>query len=64
MAKRAAAKTRLTRKDYEARLPRLREQLVQLQVQLKQLPCPVLLVIAGVEGSGKGEVVNALNSWL
>lgn len=64
MAKRAAAKTRLTRKDYEARLPRLREQLVQLQVQLKHLPCPVLLVIAGVEGSGKGEVINTLNSWL
>lgn len=64
MAKRAAEKTRLTRKDYEARVPRLREQLVQLQVRLKELPCPVLLVIAGVEGSGKGEVINTLHSWL
>lgn len=64
MAKRTAAPTKLSRKDYEARVPRLREQLVQLQVQLKQLPCPVLLVIGGVEASGKGDVVNTIHSWL
>lgn len=64
MAKPAAETTKISRKDYAARLPRLREQLVQLQVQLKHTPCPVLLVIAGVEASGKGDVVNTLHSWL
>ncbi|HXA15168.1 MAG TPA: hypothetical protein VNW23_08595, partial [Opitutaceae bacterium] len=53
-----------TKKDYEARVPRLREQLVQLQVQLKTAPFPVLLVIAGVEGAGRGDLINTLNGWL
>ena len=45
-------------------MPRLREQLVQLQVQLKTAPFPVLLVIAGVEGAGRGDLINTLNGWL
>lgn len=64
MAKRAAERTKVSRKDYAARIPRLREQLVQLQVALKRMPCPIVLVIAGVEASGKGDVVNILNGWL
>lgn len=64
MAKRAAERTKVSRKDYEARIPRLREQLVQLQVALQRTPCPVLLVVAGVEASGKGDVVNTLSGWL
>ncbi|HTB81059.1 MAG TPA: polyphosphate:AMP phosphotransferase [Opitutaceae bacterium] len=61
---RKIATPRLTKKDYEARLPRLREQLVQLQVTLKDAPFPVLLVIAGVEGAGRGDLINTLNGWL
>lgn len=64
MAKRAAERTKVSRKDYEARIPRLREQLVQLQVALQRTPCPVLLVVAGVDASGKGDVVNTLCGWL
>jgi len=64
MAKRAAEKSRQSRKNRSARTRRLRAQLVQLQVELKQLPCPVILVIAGVEASGKGDVVNTLHGWL
>lgn len=62
--KRAAERTKVSRKDYEARIPRLREQLVQLQVALQRTPCPVLLVVAGVDASGKGDVVNTLCGWL
>ncbi len=64
MAKRAVEISKLSRKDYEARVPRLREQLVQLQVKLQQLPCPVLLVVGGVDASGKGDAVNTLHGWL
>ncbi len=64
MAKRAAERTKVSRKDYEARIPRLREQLVQLQVALQETPCPILLVVAGVGASGKGDVVNTLCGWL
>ncbi|HKB92090.1 MAG TPA: polyphosphate:AMP phosphotransferase [Opitutaceae bacterium] len=54
----------ITKKDYEALVPRLRERLIQMQVELKSAPFPVLLVIAGLDGAGKGEVVNTLNAWL
>lgn len=64
MAKSGEKRSKLSKKDYDARVPLLREQLIQLQVELKSAPFPVLLVIAGVEGSGKGEVINILNGWL
>lgn len=55
---------RMPKRIYEARVPALREALIQLQVSLKAAPFPVLLVIAGDNASGKGEVVNTLNGWL
>ena len=55
---------RLTRKEYEARVPKLREDLVQLQVQLKESPFKILLIIAGFEGAGRGDVINTLSGWL
>jgi|UniRef100_UPI00404A0BBF AMP-polyphosphate phosphotransferase len=64
MAKSTAKKTKLSKKEYESRVPRLREQLIELQVQLKSANFPVLLVIAGVEATGKGEVINTLNGWM
>jgi polyphosphate:AMP phosphotransferase len=54
----------MSRKEYEACVPELRTALVQMQVDLKSAPFSVLLVIAGEEASGKGEVVNILNAWL
>jgi polyphosphate:AMP phosphotransferase len=35
-----------------------------VQVALQAAPFPVLLVIAGDEASGKGDLVNILNGWL
>src|SRR3954466_14813625 len=55
---------RMPKRDYEARVPVLREALIQLQVALQPAPFSVLLVIAGESASGKGEVVNILNGWL
>ena len=63
MAK-ATGATRLPKKDYEARVPALRRALVQMQLALQHAPFPVLLVVAGDEASGKGDVVNLLNAWL
>ena len=54
----------VSKKIYEARLPRLREELVQLQVQLKESGFSVVLVLAGVEGAGRGDVINTLSGWL
>lgn len=56
--------SRLSKKEYEARLPEVRAALVRMQLELKSARFPVVLVIAGVEASGKGDVVNILNGWL
>lgn len=55
---------RMPKREYEARVPALREALIRLQVALQPAPFAVLLVIAGDDASGKGEVVNILNGWL
>ena len=55
---------RMSKKAYEARLPDVRAALVRMQVELKSARFPVILVIGGVEASGKGDVVNILNGWL
>ncbi len=54
----------MSKKAYEARLPDVRAALVRMQVELKSANFPVILIIAGVEASGKGDVVNILNGWL
>src|SRR4051812_3614850 len=58
------AKPRISKKAYQARAARLREQLVQLQVELKQVPFKVLLILAGPEGAGRGTLLNTLAEWL
>jgi polyphosphate:AMP phosphotransferase len=63
MAK-ARPEHRLSKKIYDARVPLLREQLVQLQVRLKEAPAKVLLILAGEEAGGRGEVINTLSGWL
>jgi len=60
----ARAEQPLSKRDYETRVPAMREALVQLQVALQPAPFPVLLVIAGDDASGRGEIVNILNGWL
>lgn len=60
----AKAKQRLSKKAYQARAARLREQLVELQVELKKVPFKVLLILAGPEGAGRGNLLNTLAEWL
>lgn len=60
----ASTGKRLHKKQYEERVAVLREELVQLQVRLKEAPFKVLLILAGEEGGGRGEVINTLSGWL
>lgn len=64
MPKAADKRSRLSKKAYDAQVPGLRERLVQLQVELKDAPFKILLILAGVEGAGRGEVINTLGGWL
>ena len=54
----------VSKADYKAQLPELRTRLLKAQWELRKSNVPVIIVIAGVEGAGKGEVVNRLNEWL
>ncbi len=50
---------------YEAEEAELRAALLDAQFELgQQARFPVLVLIAGVEGAGKGETVNLLNEWM
>lgn len=56
---------RIDKKTYEERLPALREALVEAQYELKEKAAfPVIILITGIEGAGKGETVKLLNEWL
>jgi polyphosphate:AMP phosphotransferase len=44
--------------------PQLRAELLEAQRQLADSDIPVFVIISGMEGAGKGEVVNRLNKWL
>ncbi len=54
---------KVTAKDFAALVPQLRTQLLALQFALKKAAIPVILVISGVDGAGKGEVVHRLLEW-
>ena len=60
----AKAMQRLSKRIYQVRAQKLREELVQLQVELKKVPFKVLLILAGPEGAGRGNLLNTLAEWL
>jgi len=55
---------KVSKQEYKQRVPDLRTQLLEVQFQLRQADFPVIVLISGVDGAGKGETVNLLNEWL
>jgi polyphosphate:AMP phosphotransferase len=55
---------KLSKREYRAQVPRLRSELLEAQRQLRQAPFPVIVLFAGVDTAGKGEMVNLLNEWM
>ncbi len=50
---------------YDAEVPVLREALLEAQYELQQQArFPVIVLINGIEGAGKGETVKLLNEWM
>jgi polyphosphate:AMP phosphotransferase len=50
---------------YRQREPELREALLDIQYELKECgKFPVLVIVGGLDGAGRGETVNLLNSWM
>ena len=55
----------IDKKTYKKEVPLLREALLDAQSDLLQAAgFPVIILISGVDGAGKGETVNILNEWL
>ncbi len=54
----------LKKSDYNEQIPELRTQLLLLQQQLGTCDFPVIILISGVDGGGKGQIINRLNEWL
>lgn len=55
----------IDKEAYEAAVPALREALLEAQYELKQQArFPVIILINGIEGAGKGETVKLLNEWM
>ena len=55
---------RLSKDEYAAELPAIRTRLLAAQLALRTTKVPVIVVIAGADGSGKGDTVNRLLEWL
>lgn len=50
---------------YDSEVPKLREALLEAQMDLaKQAKFPVIILIGGLDGAGRGETVNLLNEWM
>jgi polyphosphate:AMP phosphotransferase len=55
----------ISKAAYDAEVPKLREALLDAQYDLRSAKAfPVLIIIAGIEGAGKSEVVQTLNEWM
>lgn len=55
----------LAKTAFNRQLPRLRKGLIDAQFDLLQsAPASVVILIHGMDGAGKGETINTLNSWM
>lgn len=55
---------KIKRKDFNSAALALRQQLLELQFELEDRDFPVIVIVSGVEGAGKGSVVHRLNEWM
>ncbi len=56
---------RVDKKNFNAAVPALRAGLLQAQVQLLEgKKIPVVVLISGQDGAGKGETINVLYEWM
>jgi len=56
---------KLGKTEYAREEPKLRQGLLALQYKLlEDCKFPVIIVVNGVDGSGKGETVNLFNEWM
>jgi len=56
---------RVGKKTYDEEVPELRQALLEAQYELlERRDLSILVVVAGVDGAGKGDTINQLQAWL
>lgn len=55
---------KISKAEFDKIEPELHTSLLTIQRELMQTNITVVVIVSGVEGAGKGEVVNRLNKWL
>jgi len=56
---------KISKADYEQEVPKLREELLDVQHDLRESgKFQVIILIGGVDGAGKSETVKILNEWM
>ena len=55
---------KISRTEFDKLEPELHTNLLTIQRELRGTKIPVIIIVSGVEGAGKSEVVNRLNEWL
>jgi polyphosphate:AMP phosphotransferase len=54
----------VSKEDYDSQIPALRTTLLALQRDQSQAKLSVVILVHGVDGAGKGDVINLLNEWM
>ncbi|MDP2139357.1 MAG: polyphosphate:AMP phosphotransferase [Gammaproteobacteria bacterium] len=55
---------KVSKKEFDELEPELHTRLLAAQLAIRAANTPVIVLISGVEGASRGEVVNVLNKWL
>jgi len=56
---------RIDKETYRKEVPGLRAALLEVQYELKEKPTfPVIVLVSGQDGAGKGETINILYEWM
>jgi polyphosphate:AMP phosphotransferase len=56
---------KIDKATYDIEVPKLREALLDAQIDLaKSAKFPVIILVGGLDGAGRGETVNVLNEWM
>lgn len=56
---------KIDKATFKKEVPKLRAELLDVQYDLiEKREFPVVILVSGVNGSGKGETINLLYSWM
>ncbi len=55
---------KISKQEFERREPQLHQDLLTLQARVRAADFPVIVIVSGVEGAGKGDVVSLLHRWM